>query len=372
MHPLMKAELKWCLFRHARRSNRSHWHLQVIQGVLIECWPFTALEDIDLAAIDRRDHLLTIKGMLRELKIVYSMPEDAREAGYLQFEHFGVIPDRTASELDLTMLQQRWLRDLLWDYFAFMLRSSQKHSSAFFHTLRRACQELGAFLELAEPDRGHDLTTLTRRDVERFVADISLRAQEGLASLGTANGLRPSTMTAVTRKKILDDLHKLFRWVLDQDEHEHRRMNRDFARAFPTGGQTLHRTRSPFTDASAEALAAPDNLARLAETDPADRGMLDIWRLTAATGRRPGEVRELRLDCLGIVNRVPLLWHDQTKVGNYDEAIRIPKYAHQIVLTRRRKTIALFEHRFGRLPTPQERAGWRSSPPTPAIHGASA
>ena len=49
------------------------------------------------------------------------------------------------------------------------------------------------------------------------------------------------------------------------------------------------------------------------------------------TGRRCGEVLNLRLDCLGRYGGLPMLWHDQTKVGNYDAAIRIPERVYQLL-----------------------------------------
>jgi hypothetical protein len=73
------------------------------------------------------------------------------------------------------------------------------------------------------------------------------------------------------------------------------------------------RTRRPFTDEIARALADPGNLAQLAGTfDPSDRGIRDIWETIIATGRRSSEVISLRLDCTGRYGGLPLLWHDQT------------------------------------------------------------
>ncbi|QIZ01222.2 tyrosine-type recombinase/integrase [Streptomyces sp. S1D4-11] len=65
---------------------------------------------------------------------------------------------------------------------------------------------------------------------------------------------------------------------------------------------------------------------------------------------------KLRLDCLGRYGGLPMLWHDQTKVGNYDAAIRIPEQLHQRLEARQRKTLALFATRHNRPPTPEERA----------------
>jgi hypothetical protein len=36
---------------------------------------------------------------------------------------------------------------------------------------------------------------------------------------------------------------------------------------------------------------------------------------------------------------LPMLWHDQTKVGNYDAAIRIPERVYQLLEARQHKTI---------------------------------
>ena len=74
------------------------------------------------------------------------------------------------------------------------------------------------------------------------------------------------------------------------------------------------------------------------------------------TGRRCGEVLELRLECVGRYGGLPMLWHDQTKVGNYDEAIRIPERTIQMLQARQRKTLAVFQERNNRPATPEERA----------------
>ena len=96
----------------------------------------------------------------------------------------------------------------------------------------------------------------------------------------------------------------------------------------PAAGPTPLRKRSPFPDEVARALADEANLARLAQDyDPSDLGLRDIWETIIVTGRRCQRGLRLRLDCLGRYGGLAMLWHDQTKVGNYDEAIRIPETA---------------------------------------------
>ena len=61
------------------------------------------------------------------------------------------------------------------------------------------------------------------------------------------------------------------------------------------------------------------------------------------------------MDCIGHYRGLPMLWHDQTKVGNYNEGIRIPEYLYARIEVRRHKTLTRFEHRHGRHPAPGER-----------------
>jgi hypothetical protein len=54
--------------------------------------------------------------------------------------------------------------------------------------------------------------------------------------------------------------------------------------------------------------------------------------------RHPGiGVLQVRLDCTGRYGGLPRLWHDQTKVGNLDAAIRIPERIYQILGERQAK-----------------------------------
>ena len=127
-------------------------------------------------------------------------------------------------------------------------------------------------------------------------------------------------------------LHKMLRDALDTGDADRIGLAREFIVAVPTAGATTGRTpRRPFPDEVARALADENNLRRLAEVyDPQDRGLRDMWEITVTTGRRIGEVLQVRWDCLGRYGGLPMFWHDQTKVGNYDAAIRIPERLHDV------------------------------------------
>jgi len=126
----------------------------------------------------------------------------------------------------------------------------------------------------------------------------------------------------------------------------------------PAAGYSPGRTaRRPFPDEVARALADETNLARLAEAcDPEDQGMRDVWEAIVLTGRRVNEVLKVRLECIGRYGGLAMFWHDQTKVGNYDAAIRIPEQLYETLAGRQRKTLDRFTARCGRTPTGAERA----------------
>lgn len=82
-----------------------------------------------------------------------------------------------------------------------------------------------------------------------------------------------------------------------------------------------------------------------------------MWETIIVTGRRASEVIQLRLDCVGRYGGLPLLWHDQTKVGNLNAAVRIPDRLLHRLEERRQKTLTHYADRHaGRPPTAAERA----------------
>ena len=302
-----------------------------------------------------------VKEILHELRLVYFTPAETKDAGFIETDHFGVRFDQRASHVDLTGIPQRWLRDLVWDYLAAMLQSPRcPRSGGVIDGIRRAAIELGAFLEIDAPGGGHDPTVLHGEHMRRFVADQRRRERDGLPSLAIKQpGGKTSIVTTVTRSIVFNALHKMLRDAMDTGAADRIGLAREFIVAVPTAGATTGRTpRRPFPDEVARALADEDNLRRLAEVyDPQDRGLRDMWEITVITGRRIGEVLQVRWDCLGRYGGLPMFWHDQTKVGNYDAAIRIPERLHDVIAERQRKTLERFFAQHGHRPVGDERAG---------------
>ena len=367
LHPLLRTEIQWGMFIYTQHCF-GQWELPWVQGLVNHCRrrALRSLTELDLdgdASFRRavgRGVPRVVRDIVRSLDPLYVTVDHTREQGYVLIEHFGHRwPAGRPGRIELTGVSQRWLRDLLWDHFAAVLRSPRcPRGTGPFDDMRRAGLELSAFLDLHAPDGGHDPTALTAQHMQQFAADHRRRERDGLVSLGfQGRGGKPSIVTANTRLAVFHRTRILFREALESGQAERIGLSRAFVTAMPEPGPIIRRTRAPFPDEVARALADETNLRTLAEVhDPCDRGLRDAWETIIVTGRRCSEVLNLRLDCLGRYGGLPMLWHDQTKVGNYDAAIRIPERLHQLLDARRHKTLALFTASQNRPPTADERA----------------
>ena len=336
-----------------------------------------SLIDLELSGGVAQQTRAIVKEILHELRLVYFTPDQAKEAGFLETEHFGVLFPHRMSHIDLTGIPQRWLRDLTWDYIAGLLRSPGcPRTASPIDGYRRAAVELGTFLELEAPGGGHDPAVLRREHMDRFVADQRHREREALPSLAVRRpGGGASTVTITTRSMVFNAARKLLRDALERGAAERLGLDREFIIAIPTAGATMGRTaRRPFPDEVARALADEANLAELAAAyDVNDCGVRDIWETTVITGRRIGEVIKLRWDCIGRYGGLAMFWHDQTKVGNYDAAIRIPERLYDLLAERQRKTLDRFTARYGYRPVRRAARQARAVPdglPQPGRDGA--
>ena len=359
----MAAEIKWGVFVHSRRARPQRWQLGWLRSLVTTCRDLE-LDSLvglqpDISGCPQMAGAIA-KEIQRELRLVYYTPADTRDAGLIETDHFGIRFPHRGSHFDLTGIPQRWLRDLVWDHLTGLLQSPQPpRTGGVFDATRRAATELGVFLENDAPEGGHDPRLLGGEHLRRFVADQRHRERDGLPSLAMK---RPdgsaSIVTTTTRSLVFNAVRKLLRDASDDGAADRIGLGREFVVAAPAAGKTTGQTpRRPFPDEVARALADPDNLARLAtEHDPLDRGLRDMWEATVLTGRRIGEVIGARWDCLGRYGGLPMFWHDQTKVGNYDAAIRIPERLYERLTERQHKTMDAFVAAHGRRPTDAERA----------------
>jgi integrase len=368
LQPLVKAEIKWGMHVHAQAADAVHWSCSGLQHLAIVCRAgrVTSLFDFadkDGGARDLPGHSdsqvrMIVGSVVQSLWCVYYSEADSRDAGFIETDHFGRRFKDCRSHYDLTGVSQRWLRDMLWDHAAAMLRDAKcPRSRGPFDCCRRAAVELSAFLEAEAPAGGQDAALLHQEHAQRFIADQRHRARHGMQSRGIhrSDG-KPSTVTEVTQRILFNYIRAIMRRALETGASDSIGLAKDFVTAFPSGGPDRKRPRGPFSDDVARALSEEGNLRRFAETlDPSDYGLQDAWEIILWTGRRCSEVLDLRLDCTGRFRGLPMLWHDQTKVGNFNDAVRIPEYLYLRITARQATTLARFADRHGRPPTAAER-----------------
>jgi integrase len=359
LRPLARAEIQWCMFQRTQMTvEAGHWPLPWIQYLADDCRNLKVNSLADLALDEMRNFpRIVAKAMLSMLRLIYFSREDTKDAGYIETQHYGVRFGTHGGQIDLNCISQRWLRDLVWDQMANRLLTDPPRSTTPFDLARRGCSELSAFLEAHAPGGGHDPRLLEGSHMVDFVADQRHRAAHSLQPLAGTRRRGGRDLDPVTQGMVagfFDGVRRVLRAALDSGESDSLGLDRAFIVTVPSGKRKKGRRR-PFPDDVAKAVADETNLQALDALDIEDRGGRDIWEALVITGRRASEVLELRLECISRLGGLPMFWHDQTKVGNYDQAIRISERLYERIERRQAKTIERFLEREGRVPTADER-----------------
>jgi integrase len=366
-------EIRWIMIRQRDLSNPSRWPISSIQhlanlaraqGVqsLVECGDEYGFEP---KLPDHNDSFvrMILASACIWLRAERFSPEDAREAGFFETEHYGYRFTEAGSTFDLRVVKLDWLRLLLWDYFRHRLRQGPvPRSRGVFDATRRAAVEVDAYLR-EELSGGAAASDLTEDVLRAFFADQTRRARDGSQSRGIrrSDG-KDSIVSPVTRAIVLNHTKVLIDFAIAAGHGREYEMSARVSAGFAAVGPRIDLPRRPFSDDVAAALTDPINLGLLKDLDPNDRGIRDIWEIILATGRRTGEIRNLSLDCIGLIDGLPVLWHDQTKVSQLDQCVRIPQPIYELIRTRQQKTIDFFSERRGRVPTSDERSRMRLFP----------
>lgn len=282
---MLRAEIQWTLFAHAQQQH-ARWELPWVQELINTCRSseVNSLTDLDLKKA-RRSTGQVVREMLSALRLIYFTPADTREAGFIETEHFGIRLPHRRGHLDLTDVTQGWLRDLLWDHLAGLMRSANcPRSRGPFDQIRRSVTELSAFLAAEAPDEGNDPALLREEHMLRFVADQRHREREGLPSLimKRADGT-PSIVTANTRRPVFNYTRKLLREALDSGHAQRIGLDHAFITALPSAGgqEGPQRSRRPFPDDVARALSP------MRPTWPSSPAPMILWtRACATSGKR--------------------------------------------------------------------------------------
>ena len=306
LHPLLRAEIQWGMCWHTRRQHWK-WELSPIQRLAdygrdcgLRSLTDLAPGDPGLRKAAGREGALIASAIAGGLHSLYVTPAGTREAGYILTEHFGRKLSDRGSRIDLDRISQRWLRDLV------------------LGPLRR-CPAVTVLPALRQHLRPHPAR---RPGTERLPGGLrSRRRSRPPGPHGRAHAqVRRRPAAARARRADLAGSQGRPRQAVDRDRQYQagrlpphpaapargagvRRglplgLDRGFITAMPAAGRVIQRSRPPFTDGVARALADEANLQALArDHDPLDRGLRDAWETIIVTGRRCSEVLEVRLDC---------------------------------------------------------------------------
>ena len=133
LRPLVRAELKWGLFMHTQRPRPTRWDLGWLRSLVMTCRGVDVESLIGFPFGDGGSAHFTgaiAREILHELRLVYYTPAETKDEGFIETDHFGVRFDQRASHFDLTAIPQRWLRDLVWDHLAELMRSPRARAPA--------------------------------------------------------------------------------------------------------------------------------------------------------------------------------------------------------------------------------------------------
>lgn len=91
LRPLVRAEIQWGLHAHVLRARPARWDLYCVQSLVTTCRELEAGSLADLGSGSGKSARAIIREILHELRLVYFTPAEAREAGFLETAHFGVL-----------------------------------------------------------------------------------------------------------------------------------------------------------------------------------------------------------------------------------------------------------------------------------------
>lgn len=243
--------------------------------------------------------------MQQPLRKIYFTPSDTRDAGYIETEHFGVRFPHRSSYVDLSCITQRWLRDLLWDHIrrrAALTHLPAQRPAGGLRTpcRRRTVRVLGGRGARRRP-RPHRAARRARPPLRRGPAQPRAPwpylPRPGPPGRQKAEGHRKLAPTGVQLRPVPAARRA------GQRRAERIGLDRAFIAAMPVGGPGTPRSRNPFPDQVARALADEANLQQLADGyDPRDRGLRDMWE-TIIAGNRAALGCCRRVGCPGSMAR---------------------------------------------------------------------
>ncbi|MGH3288414.1 MAG: hypothetical protein ACRDPD_27655 [Streptosporangiaceae bacterium] len=134
--PLVAAEIRYGLAAHAVDAAPGRWHPMWLRTLVRSCLArgVSSLLELDPGEPGWTPQPAAVNRILRDLqrhaRAVHRSREETRDAGYLDTDYWGFRFPGRRSPFDLSSIPQRWLRELGWDYLAFVLDGPRRPRTA--------------------------------------------------------------------------------------------------------------------------------------------------------------------------------------------------------------------------------------------------
>lgn len=361
----LQREIRYGLHRHRNTARRTHWRPNDLQAVVdaLASAQVTSLDDPGVAALSRtfsrgslkRRILLDLPFAARSLVV---NDDTARAAGWFDPIIVGSTPfpgsqgnENRRKPWDLTMVTQRWLRDLLWDHLrdAALQPEGKQPSAGTIYNRITGIILLSYIVGQNRTDHGEDPHLLGGQDakVVKDTWDLWYREQIPIPRMsGDYVADKPSVLTQRSRHTYMSSI----RIVLTQSRHKHATPAAmdSFIFGLPEYPRPAHNPRPrPLTYNDFSQLVSDENLATLDAVDHEHVGLVDIWLTQAFQGGRISETLKLRLGCIGLVGRAqPYIWRDITKIGVIDYGMPCHLPVYERLLRRQETTLRRLRARY--------------------------
>lgn len=342
----LQQEIRYALHRHRNTARRSQWRPTDIQEIvdILASSQVATLNDPLIEELSRtfsrgsqkRRILLDLPFAARSLMVT---DETAKAAGWFDPVIVGSTPfpgtqghENRRRPWNLTMVSQRWLRDLLWDHLrdeALKPVGKQPSAGTIYNRISGIIL-LSRILRQNRTDHGEDPHLITSADAKivKDTWDLWYREQIPIPRMTETATDKPGILTDRSRHIYMSSIRIVMR---------HSRLQQatppdldSFILNLPEYPRPSHNPRPrPLTYDNFRQLVSPDNITGLEDIDHDNVGLADIWLTQAFQGGRISETLKLRVGCLGLVGKAqPYIWRDITKAGvvDYGMPCHLPIY----------------------------------------------
>lgn len=361
----LQCEIRYALHRHDQTSRRSRWSPSSLQEIVnwLSREGIESLTDprvTEYASNARRGRIerRILSGLLFAARGLILSEAISKDEGWFDPVVVGSTPfvssqgdENRVKSWDLTLVSQRWLRDLLWDYLkdVALQPSGRRPVAGTVYSRIGGFTLLSRLLREIREDSGEDPNLLTNGDARRIQRTWDMWFDERAPIVVSRKAGRPPTaLTVGSRNNYMSSIRLVLRHSRDK-----RRLPPTmdaFILSLPEYSRLTNQPRPrPLSYADFQTLVGPEGISKLDAVDYQDVGLVDIWLTQAFQGGRISETLKLRLGCLGLIgNGQPYIWRDITKANVLDYGMPCYRPVYERLVLRQEKTRSQLRRRYAK------------------------